>query len=344
MQGLILSSSDSGNFKILEPNCACPGGILVTPTIKNLLMKLEYHKNAMKNYNIIEQHVDDESYFVKFLIKLYKDQTKSTKEPVIAYLNSRFRTVTSDLEQFLSIGQKLGLQVINAYIEDIEYRNGVVYCGNRSIDIGHSKYEFFVDEQEMVHPCFYQDNISESQGYTLSVANNHFLHVNPFPSILVPENKKVLALIQDNDFITNLTLEQRNALQTLCPKTFVLLSGSSKLNATIAELKANKDNYVIKSSMDTRARGIYIGKLCDTSMWDDLLNKAIDGPYIVQEYIASRQENVLIPESVESVMMNTTLAMYLIGGKASGLLCRSSPQLTTNFYASGVFRPAFVLT
>ena len=103
------------------------------------------------------------------------------------------------------------------------------------------------------------------------------------------------------------------------------------------------DKYVIKSSMDTRARGIYIGKQCNINTWDYLLNKAINGPYVVQEYITSKQENVLVPEDVKSIMMNTTLAMYLIGGRSSGLLCRSSPQLTTNFYASGVFRPAFVL-
>jgi|LauGreDrversion4_2_1035121.scaffolds.fasta_scaffold44433_3 hypothetical protein len=84
-----------------------------------------------------------------------------------------------------------------------------------------------------------------------------------------------------------------------------------------------------------------------TQKWSEdilkLVDKAIDGPYIVQEYISSRRENVLMPEDIKSTMMNTTLAMYLIGGKSSGLLCRSSPQLTTNFYASGVFRPAFVI-
>lgn len=29
-----LIEDQNGNFKILEPNCACPGGILLTPTIK----------------------------------------------------------------------------------------------------------------------------------------------------------------------------------------------------------------------------------------------------------------------------------------------------------------------
>lgn len=333
----------NGDFKILEPNCACPGGILVTPVIKSVLKKIETHNNLVDKLSVVIQDTDCTDFFFKFLIDLYRSQGGREVKPTIAYINSEFRTVTSDLNQFMDIGRDLGLNVIRAYTQGIEYKNGSAYYQGHKIDIGHSKHEFFIDENGKLRPTFFTKKLDEAKGYLDSIKNNAMVHFNSFSSFWVAENKKVLAMIQQQDFIKNLSKDQVDAINSLCPRTFLLSSEDRDLDKKINEIKNCKDDFVVKASIDTRARGVFIGKSCLQLEWDDIVMRSIDGPYVVQEYLPSKQENVSEPNSNNYSMMNSTIAMYLLGGKSSGLLCRSSTEYKTNFYSSGVFRPAYVV-
>jgi len=336
-----LIEDQNGNFKVVELNCACAGGILIVPMIKDIIKHQMHNLPTLKNQTIIEQKIDKLGMFFDFLINTYRAAGGTKENPVIAYVNSNYMTITTDLNQFLALGEKLGLNVINVRTHEIECKNKKAYYKNNVIDIAHGRYTFFIDETNMARPGFYKKTIDEADGYLQAVKNNYFTPINSFPSFWIGENKKLLALIQEKQFLSKLNNQQLQVIKLLCPET-IILNDQDKSKSTY--IKREKDKYVIKSSLDTRGRAIYIGNQMSNKQWSKLVDAASKKPYIVQRYVDSKKEHILIPNSTKEQSMHSTVSMYIVGRRYSGLLCRSSPQLITNFYAGGVFRPAYVVS
>ena len=132
------------------------------------------------------------------------------------------------------------------------------------------------------------------------------------------------------------------AIEELCPRTHSIRSLPLQ-EELIKDILNNKDKYVIKRVIDTRGRGVWIGKCTTVIEWSNLVEKTINGPYVVQEYIQHPKDVVLSSNSTKPMSMYTNLAVFMIEGKAAGILARSSDSMVTNVGQSGCVRPVYVL-
>lgn len=105
----------------------------------------------------------------------------------------------------------------------------------------------------------------------------------------------------------------------------------------------NKHLYVIKSVQDTRGRGVYIGRNILSDEWENLANNTVDAPYIIQEYVDCKKTNVLSPLNKQESMYST-LGMFILQGKATGILVRSSQNEITNVVGkTGCIRASYII-
>lgn len=331
----------NGKFKILETNCDCPGGMVFNAIIKEELNKLELFEHTFKD--VVEQSIDNKSTFFRSMIESYNEVTGQTPH-TIGLMTSRFRPIENEINLMIKVANDIGINAIHIKAQDLECKNNKLCMKNNIIDLVYHKIDAYVkDDTGLLKYCLYNKSIYEVAAYMESISKKEIVYFNSFPSIFLAENKKILALLKDPYYKALFSKDELTAIDEFCPETFCLYNNDKELRDKVHHIIVNKDKYVIKSALDTRGRSVYIGKNISINDWRALVNKAIDMPYIVQEYIDSVKEEVILPASFVHEPMYTTLAVFLLKGIPSGLFVRSSKNDITNVIGKdGCIRVSYI--
>lgn len=331
----------TGDFKIMETNCACPGGISLVPSIKKVYSETQAFSAYTKDKQLVPQPIDDETFFVKSMLEVYQEVNGNSPE-TIAFINSSFHSINTDIPHLIKSAKKMGYKAFHAYAEDIEYKSGRASYKGINVDLAHHKFDAHIDDKGQDRPCLFKEKIDEVRAYLDATKDNALVYLNPFPSMKVAENKRILALLHDSPLRCLLSDEQKKVVDELCPTTYFLTNSSQKDIRRINYVKMCKDHYVIKRVLDTRSRGVVIGQECSQEHWNNTVEEAINFPCIVQEYLRHITSLVYPPYGAQPVKMQSNVALFLVKGKAAGLLCRAAPGLKTNVYAAGLLRPVYM--
>ena len=328
---------------LLETNADCPGGILLTGLIKQCYQNLAFYHDYIKSDNIVKMPMDEPTLFVETLVNLYQDVVNSTQSPYITFLSSNYRPLNSEMDLLPKIATLMELASQHNVIQNLKMENNNLTVAEHKIDLVYQKSDSFIDTDDQVHYCLYQNSPTEIADYLKLLKERKFLAVNSFPSILVAENKRVLALLQLPEFQAYFTEQQKLAIKELCPKTFSLTSHQSINQEIVNEVIKHKDDYVLKRVIDTQGRGVTMGREASQEKWHTLITHAIDRPFVIQEFIAQKPPLVYSADITPRLLrMNQTLSLFLLQGKASGLVMRSAPELITNINQTGLFQNVYV--
>lgn len=331
-----------GSFKLMETNCDCPGAILWVSYIKQIYEDLDIFKEISSKYEINAQATDDPRLFIKSLIDVYKEVTGKNQDPNIGFLSSEYHPVLTDLDLLEKLAASMGLSAKHIPIQKLQSVENLPGWDNKPLQMAFHKFDAFIDENDQFKYCLYEESVSEVEEYWNGLKNNQFIYVNSFPSAMVAENKRILYLLKDKHIQSFFSEKQKEAIDMLIPETFSLTS--QKLDQ-VKEVINNKDQYVLKRVIDTRGRGVILGKFYPADLWSKHVNQAIDKPFIIQKYI-DQSKKIIINPNVDPTQISVyqSLALYLIKGKASGLLCRSSIDPITNVGKRGAVQPAYIIS
>ncbi len=233
----------------------------------------------------------------------------------------------------------MGYDAFHAYVQEVKYEKENLFYQNKKIDLVHHKFDAFIKENGQDRPCIYEHNINEIKDYIQCLKDKNTVCINPLPSMKVAENKRVLALLHDRNIRKFLKKNEIEAINKLVPDTRCLKSNDKEL---LSKVLNNKNEYVIKNVLDTRSRGVFIGKDLEQKDWKIIVKNSIDFPRIIQKYVQHKSEMVHPINQENKIKMFSNIALYLVKGKGSGLLCRASTGLKSNFYASGILRPVYI--
>ncbi|MDU0074646.1 MULTISPECIES: glutathionylspermidine synthase family protein [Bacillus] len=331
-----------GRFKLMETNCDCPGAILWVSYIKQIYETLDIFKEISNKYEINAQATDDPQLFIRSLIDVYKEVNGKKQDPNIGFLSSEYHPVLTDLDLLEKLATTMGLSAKHISIQKLQSVDNLPGWGNKPLQMAFHKFDAFIDENDQFKYCLYEGSVSEIEKYWNGLKNNQFIYVNSFPSALVAENKRILYLLKDKHIQSFFSKEQKDAIDMLIPETFSLTSQKPE---QIKEVINNKDQYVLKRVIDTRGRGVILGKFCPNDLWNRHVSHAIDKPFIMQKYIDQSKKTIIKPNGDPiPISVYQSLALYLVKGKASGLLCRSSIDPITNVGKRGAVQPAYVIS
>ncbi len=108
----------------------------------------------------------------------------------------------------------------------------------------------------------------------------------------------------------------------------------------VKQVKSEKDAFVLKSPLDTRGKGVVMGREVDEDAWGGAaVESAIASRWLVQERLDSTW---LEADFDDPVTFRHDLAIGAINGEVSFAFVRSSPELRVNVARSGRMHPVFI--
>jgi hypothetical protein len=164
------------------------------------------------------------------------------------------------------------------------------------------------------------------------------VHVNPFGSRYVAENKLSLAFVQQPRFASLFDEEQRTLAARLLPWTRRTAPGATAPDGHTPleeHLLEEQTGYVLKEPYDIRGDGVTIGGDVPRGVWRAAVGRAFAEGHIAQRRIVPLRYPVLTAGSDRVEMMAISLDAYLLGGRLAGFGSKASHHAKVNVFQGG---------
>jgi Glutathionylspermidine synthase preATP-grasp len=149
-------------------------------------------------------------------------------------------------------------------------------------------------------------------GVVLAAAlNGRVSVVNPFGAV-VGHNKKLMALLWEE--LGRLSPASQEAVRAHLPLTLRLEAVSRE------QLVAEREEWVLKSDYGCEGAEVVLGRDAGPDEWEKCLTLAAPGRWVVQ-----RRFDPLVRADAAGEERSVNYGVYLYGGRASGLYCRTQP-------------------
>ncbi len=153
----------------------------------------------------------------------------------------------------------------------------------------------------------------------------------------IGDNKLCLAVLSDPKFADLFNRADLEAVRSHIPwSRNIAQLGPSK----ISQIRAAPACYVLKRPLDTRGRGVIVGRECasDTE-WTAAVSMAIAESWLVMEHV---EPTYIASNPASRTVARHDLALGLIDGQIASGFVRSSPEFRVNVALNGRLHPVFL--
>lgn len=332
-----------GAFKMMETNTGCPGALTTVGLINNAFVG-EAASLHMGLENRVPLTVDDRAYFIRYLEAMVKGAHPDKSHITMAFVSSEHRRIVTDLNKLTELAGEFGFHAIRCEVQDLAYDGRRLTHDGIPIDCAFLKFDSVIDEAGECDLGIYGKDVdSLASPLMRAMRDEAFVYVNTLPSMLISESKRMLALLFDPRVRKWFTEDECESIDAIVAKTSYL--GQDRPCAWDPdEISRHKDRFVIKSVIDTRGRGVFLGKHTSQNDWDNLLVRCMDGKHVVQEFLNLERQSVEKPIGQSGHFdAYTDIGLYQLGGDSIGFLCRASSKPVVNVGNGGALRPTFVV-
>ena len=330
-----------GGVRMMESNSGCPGGLTTIGDINAAYATSTAFDETLAG-RVEEQVIDSKFYFVDHLASLVPDGLPKT----LAFISSRHRRIVTDLDRLTELAAERGYGAIRCDVQDLDYRNGALVLNGTQIQSAFLKFDSVVTADGHIDLGIYGPDDDAGTPFLQAVKDRAIAYVNSFASQLLIENKRLLAMVRAPEVQADLTEAETSALTALVAPTYSLAPGALEAFGGRDRLLAEKDHWVLKAVIETRGRGVHIGRFLTAGEWMEVVASPVLDRFVAQEFIALDVQDVRTPVQEEPGLFKayTDIGLFLLSGKAVGFLCRASRSPVVNVGKSGALRPTYVVT
>ncbi len=260
----------------------------------------------------------------------------------VAVLNSRYLTMTTELDSIAEQFRMEGCTAVRGHVEDLRFEGGRLTLEGVPVSLVYNKYDDSRGPE--AYECAFSRTTAEVQAYLDAYQAGAMLAVNSFPSMYLTEQKSTLAFLWSPLLRKHLGKEELALLEEIVPRTRLVRHLSA---AELVEVIAKRERYVLKRSLDTRGRSVVIGQGAEADAWARLVADARLEPagddYVVQELALAEPSVTRRLEGATPTRVFTSLACFLFRGEPSGLIVRTSVEETTNVGRRGFMQPPLLI-
>jgi hypothetical protein len=325
-----------GSLRMIEPNTDCPGGMTNASAVHRAFRNSVFYDKKLKE-------IDQPSERPEEFLNLMKSLTKEN-DPRIGFIWSEVCPIKNDIQNLYNQANKLEWK--EPFIGPVQLLttdlNGHLLADGAGLDVAFTKIDTTLTAEGKIHWCAWSERIEEAAPILNALADGTLLTVSGLPAMMIAENKRSLALLFDSGIRQHFTSEQVDAIDRLVAKTSCIDGLASEQLWSADYVLNNPTKFVLKTPIDTRGRGIHIGKNCTPDEWQTLVNQAQAGLMVVQEYIEPEVE-LLALDTGSSADMSSVMALFMYAGVPTGVLGRSSLKEVVNVGNGGVFRPTLIV-
>lgn len=333
-----LALSDQDLWLAMEPNCACPGGVIHCAHIRQAWLSCEIGQAISEQVSLEERAIDNPDGFLLFLDSLAKKH--QAKNVAICNYKGTYTNELSSLESrsetLFALGKTSG-KVVLADIMDIEVKDGKTIANGVPVGIIYNKIDqLAVDPQSPQLKGWFDASKSDSCTF-----------LNSLGAMYIGEAKSIFAAISNDQIVEEigLTLSQVLAINRRIPKTVKVRDEwiAGRLDA----LKENRHQYVLKEDAATRGEGVVIGEQSDLEFWKSKVTKYSQTNAIAQMVIDVPKRHVLnFDENSGSPLVEKEYYgadCFFFGGEFAGAVSRCHSSKVFNVGNGGQEVPTIVL-
>lgn len=320
-------------LQVYELNTNCPAGGGWAEDIQSVISNFPFWKNFNDKHEI-EYLLDWPKKMLRGLMQNYREWGGTDSHPDILILRWR-NQYNQDSDFFTQEFQKLGHRTMIGDASQVHYDGKKLFYHGTSY--------------KLIMRWFDLDHIFEEKEVYRDILraylDNAACIVNPFISSVLA-NKSLFAFFNDEQFASYFTKEEREILGDMCVWTRIVEKRKTMLpdgsrSDLLDYIREHKNKFLIKQSISTYGKNIFIGKEMKQTAWNKLIGKSsCKGGWIVQALlpIPTGYEPYVHGNSVQTRVFHKDVGPYLINGKFVGGLGRFSPGLVTNAMQGGGFQ------
>ncbi len=317
----IFLDEEDFSYKFCEFNTDGSGAMSRDLMLALALEQTETWKTFASRHHVERFELIDS--WIEAFMRIYRTDPLSDEfpTPTVAVIDFRESGVFSDFNRFIAAFEKAGIPARFVDIRDLRFADGKLVDGNDGTQI-HAIYRRSVTSEIAQHP-------GECEDLVRAVEAERVCLIGHFRTTVV-HTKMINVALFDPSTRKMFTPEEIAFVDAHVPHTYRLLSNSTEFD--LAEIKGNKDGWIIKPADDYASHGVYPGVDHDQQAWERIVDSHLDVGCIVQEFYPPRRVDIIrpeVPEDGDPCKVESWQSMpgfYLYDGEPMGFYCRQGNE------------------
>lgn len=264
-------NEDDRSYKFCEFNTDGSGAMSRDHMIGKALMLGEAYERFAANHEVRQFELF--STWVTAFMDIYDGTANAKPDPTIAVTDFKESGVFSDFNRFIEAFKAAGYDARFTDVRDFEF-DGEHLIDSTDGTVVDAIYRRAVTSEILQHP-------GECDALIDAVAAQKVCLIGHFRTTVV-HSKEVNIVLFDEATREILTDEEIAFVEAHVPRTYRLESDATGFS--LEDVKARKNQWIIKPADDYGAHGVYPGVDFTEDEWEHIVDENVNAGYIVQEF------------------------------------------------------------
>ena len=330
-QSVVLSRYDAllegESLKLVELNCDAPAGAAYGDHVENVFLSEEPLQDFVREQHLIKS--ERIQNLLGSLLEAY-EEFGGYETPNIAIVDWRSARTQAEFEFIKDFFESKGYATTIADPRELKFKGGKLYHKNMRINIVYRRALF----EELV------ERLDEVQDLIKAYRERAICMVNSLRS-RIASTKAMLSILTNPDYDHFFTDSENKVKHDHLPWTRRIVDAESfyghKKMFLIDFLKDEKESLILKPSSGYGGRDVNIGCETPDSDWNVVIDKALKGDWVVQEYVNIPIMTVpeIINNKLDFAYKKYNFNLLVFGGKYAGGFARLSSESVINVARGG---------
>ena len=325
-------------YSFVELNAECPAGIAYQDVAAEIFCELPLMRHFMRTHRVTPMYCRNK--LLASLLAIYERVRGKGERPNIGIVDYKGLPTQREFELFKEYFEGEGYQTAIADPRELELREGKLFSGDCRIDLVYRR----VLTNELL------EKIDECRALVQAYRTGAAVLVNSFRTKYV-HKKMLFGILTDEQHQHHFSDAERTAIRNHIPWTRKLKDTKTTYGDETVDLldyvRSDRSKLVLKPNDDYGGHGIYIGWETDPAGWDQAIEAALAGDYLVQERVSTGREMFpFVNEKEGGVQMIEQLLdidPLLFFGKVGGGFTRLSSSSLANVSSGAGMVPTMIV-
>jgi hypothetical protein len=320
------------SLKFVKFNCDSPAGAAFTDELEDVLFQESLLKDFFEEYQVKNTYRIQN--ILSGLLNAY-EEFGGFETPNIAIVDWARVRMMPEYEIIRSYFESKGYKTVIADPRELQYRGGKLYHRQFRINIIYRRVIF----DELLQ------RLDEVQDMIKAYRDRAICMVNPLRSRLA-SSKSFLSLLTNPEYDHFFTETETQIKKEHVPWTRRIVDAEDfygfKKIYLIDFLKDEKDSLVLKPSVGSGGRHVTIGRETRDEDWNEAIDKALKGDWVVQEYVNVPIMTVpgIVNNRLDFAYKKYNFNALVFDGKFAGAFVRLSDESVVNVARHGGLLPS----
>ncbi|HEV2373476.1 MAG TPA: hypothetical protein VGS19_15045 [Streptosporangiaceae bacterium] len=322
---------EDGEFRIVEANTACPGGVVQTGLLGRLWRSTGFADALPPGVALQPQPLtDDPLCFARSLLSCARSAGVTVANAAVVNLRGTYTNEVTHITRGLS---RLGIPADVHDVTHLSHPSGIPTAAGRQYNLLYYK----LDPLMLIAA-------PAAAAHLAALRRGAFCGVNPLIAQVIAEDKAVLALLTNPDWCGMFLPAERDLITRLVPWTRLLVPGNTALpdgsrGDLLAYTEKQREHLVLKPANSTRGDGVIHGALASADEWATALARSLQSRHVIQERVSHPSRDL---PRLAGQAGYCGLDGYLLGGEFAGFHARACAEPTINIGRGGSVFPVLI--